>query len=176
MARPYGVLAEFATADALLGAARQARAAGFSRTEAYTPFPVEGLAESVGFHSNRVPLAALLGGLAGGAGTYFLQWYSAVVDYPFNIGGRPPHSWPAFIPAVFEVTILGAALAAVAVMLFANGLPRLVHPLFEVPEFEFASRHRFFLVLRADAPAFSGERARSFLATLAPLRVIEVPR
>jgi hypothetical protein len=171
----YGILAEFRTADALLRAALAAKAQGYARVEAYTPFPVEGLDEAVGFHGNRVALGALLGGIAGGAGTYFLQWYSAVIDYPINAGGRPLHSWAAFIPATFEITILGAALVAVATMLVANGLPRLNHPLFDVPEFELATRNRFFLCVRAAAPRFDRERASAFLAALDPLLVREVP-
>ncbi|HEX2831241.1 MAG TPA: DUF3341 domain-containing protein [Burkholderiales bacterium] len=171
----YGVLAEFRTADALLEAARAAKAAGYRDVEAYTPFPVEGLDQALAIPPNRVPLAALVGGIAGGAGTYFLQWYSAVIDYPVNIGGRPLHSWPSYIPATFEITILGAALAAVAAMLIMNGLPRLTHPLFAVPEFDLATRNRFFLCVRARGPRFDAERARAFIATLDPLCLCDVP-
>jgi hypothetical protein len=119
------MLAEFATADALLAAARAARQAGYRSAEAYSPFAVEGLAEAVGLRRNHVPLITLLGGVAGGLGAYFMQWYSAVIDYPINVGGRPLHSWPSFIPATFELTILGAACAAVLGMLFANVWPTL---------------------------------------------------
>lgn len=168
----YGVLAEFRTADALLEAARCAGAQGYGKMEAYAPFPIEGLSAAVGFASNRVPLVTLAGGIVGGAGGYFMQWYAAVISYPVNIGGRPLHSWPSFIPASFELTILGAALAAVFGMLIANGLPRLRHPLFDVPEFELATRNRFFLCLRdGDAAA-----ARDFLAGLDPLLIREVPQ
>jgi hypothetical protein len=119
--------------------------------------------------------AALLGGILGGAGAYFLQWYAAVVDYPLNIGGRPLHSWPAFIPATFELTILGAAVAAVIAMLALNGLPRLYHPLFEVDEFELASRNRFFLCLPAHDPVFAPGPARTLLEERSPLLLREVP-
>jgi hypothetical protein len=171
----YGLLAEFATTDALLDAARQAREAGFRNVEAYAPFPVEGLDEAVGFRGNRVPLAALIGGILGGVGVYFLQWYAAVIDYPLNIGGRPLHSWPAFIPATFELTILGASLAAVFGMLWMNGLPRLRHPLFDVPQFDLATRNRFFLCLPARSPGFDADRGRALLERLDPLLVCEVP-
>lgn len=170
-----GLLAEFATADALLRAANRARQAGYRQLEAYAPFAVEGLAEAVGFRRNRVPLITLLGGIAGGVGTYFLLWYSAVIDYPINVGGRPLHSWPSFLPPTFEITILGAAFAAVLGMLIANGLPRLHHPLFDVPEFDLATRNRFFLFLPADDPAFEAGRSRRFLDDLQPLLVREVP-
>jgi hypothetical protein len=171
----YGLLAEFATADALCAAVRAAREHGYAEVEAYSPFAIEGLGELAGLRRNRVPLVTLLGGLAGGAGTYFLQWYTAVVDYPVNVGGRPLHSWPAFIPATFEITILGAALAAVVGMLAMNGLPRLYHPLFEVEEFELASRNRFFLCLPARDPAFDPARSRGLLGALQPLLLLEVP-
>jgi len=171
----YGLLAEFATAEALLDAARRARAAGYRRVEAYAPFAVDGLGEAVGFGRNHVPLLTLIGGVLGGGGTYFLQWYTAVIDYPINVGGRPLHSWPSFMPATFELTILGAALAAAIGMLALNGLPQLHHPLFNLPEFDLASRNRFFLCLRADDPAYDAERGRAMLDGLEPLLVREVP-
>ncbi len=171
----YGLLAEFATADQLLAAAGQARHAGFHSMEAYAPFPVEGLAEAVGFQRNRVPLVTFLGGIAGGAATYFLLWYSAVIDYPINVGGRPLHSWPSFIPPTFEITILGAAFAAVIGMLMMNGLPRLRHPLFAMPEFDLATRNRFFLFLPASDPVFDAARSKAWLEQMKPLLVREVP-
>jgi hypothetical protein len=171
----YGWLAEFKSAEKLVEAARRARAAGYRRPEAYAPFPVEGLAEAVGSNKDRVPLITLLGGVIGGAGGYFLQWYSAVIDYPINQGGRPYHSWPSFIPITFELAVLGAALFAACGMLALNGLPKLYHPLFNVPEFELASRSRFFLCLRRDDPHFDAEQTPRFLASLEPLALQEVP-
>jgi hypothetical protein len=171
----YGLLAEFPSAEALCAAARHVRARGWTRVEAYSPVPVEGLDEIIGAGKGAIAPVTLLGGILGGAGTYFLQWYAAVVDYPINIGGRPLHSWPAFIPATFEVTILGAAVAAVLAMLVLNGLPRLYHPLFEVEEFELASRNRFFLCLPARDPVFAPGPARDLLEGLHPLLLREVP-
>jgi hypothetical protein len=171
----YGLLAEFPSADALCAAARHARANGYTRVEAYSPFAIEGLDDIVGADKSWIAPLTLLGGILGGAGTYFLQWYAAVVDYPINIGGRPLHSWPAFIPATFEITILGAAVAAVLAMLVLNGLPRLYHPLFEVEEFELASRNRFFLCLPAHDPVFAPGPARDLLEELHPLLLREVP-
>jgi hypothetical protein len=171
----YGMLAEFPTADALCAAVRAARADGYEEVEAYSPFAIDGLGEQTGLRRNHVALVTLLGGVVGGAGTYFLQWYSAVIDYPLNIGGRPLHSWPSFIPATFEITILGAAVAAVFGMLLMNGLPRLHHPLFEIEEFELASRNRFFLCLPARDSVFVPARAKALLAGLDPLLVLEVP-
>lgn len=175
MSAGYGMMAELASAEALVAAARRAREAGYRRIEAYSPFPVEGLADVLGFAGSRVPLATLIGGVVGGLGGYLLQWYSAVISYPVNIGGRPTHSWPEFIPVTFETTVLGAAVTAVVVMLAANGLPRLRHPVFDVPHFDLATRNRFFLCLSADDPRYEARSARRFLEELEPIRIAEVP-
>jgi len=167
----YGVMAEFGGAEALLAAARKARESGYGDIEAYSPFPIEGLPEATGFRRNWIPAIVLAGGLAGGIGGYFMQWYSAVLSYPINSGGKPPHSWPEFIPVTFELTVLVAAIAGVVGMLALNGLPRLYHPVFNVREFDLASRNRFFLCLRhADA-----QSARNFLRGLEPLGIWDVP-
>lgn len=170
----YALLAEFADPQALIAAVTRCRER-YRDVDAYAPYAVDGLAEALGVRKNRVPLVTLIGGLIGGAGIYFLQWYSAVVDYPINSGGRPLDSWPVFIPPTFELTILAAALAAFFGMLFLNGLPKLHHPIFNAPEFELASRNRFFVAIRATDPAFDGARTRAFLQSLAPIRVSEVP-
>jgi len=170
----YALLAEFAQPDALVAAARRARAE-YRDVDAYAPYSVEGLSEALGFARDRMPLVALLGGLAGGIGAYFLQWFTAVIDYPIDAGARPLHSWPAFIPATFELTVLGAALAVFFGLWLANGLPRLHHPLFDARDFDLASRNRFFLAIRATDPNFDPDGTRDFLVRLEPLRVIEVP-
>ena len=170
----WALMAEFATADALLAAARRVRAAGYRHAEAYSPIPVDGLAEALGFERSRVPLCTFLGALAGGAGGYFMQWYSAVVDYPVNIAGRPLNSWPMFVPVTFELAVLGGAFAAVIAMLVGSGLPRLRHPLFAAPDFDLATRNRFFLCLRSDDPAFEPQQTRRWLEGLHPLACVEV--
>src|SRR5262249_39903916 len=128
----HGLVAEFDTPNALIAATRRAVAEGYRRLDAYSPFPVEGLDEALGFHRSRVPLLTLLGGITGGVGGFFMQWFSATIHYPTNIGGRPLNSWPAFIPITFELTILCAAIATVLGMLALNGLPMPYHPLFNV--------------------------------------------
>ncbi len=170
----HALLAEFAQPEALLAAVRDARQS-YRDIDAYAPYVVEGLAEALGFESRGVQRLALLGGIAGGAGAYFLQWYTAVIDYPINSGGRPLHSWPAFIPATFELTVLGAALAIFFGLWALNGLPRLYHPVFNVEEFDLASRNRFFLAIRTSDPAFDAQQTRAYLERLQPLRVMEVP-
>jgi hypothetical protein len=142
--------------------------------DAYTPFPIEALAEVLGFHDRRVPLLVLLGGLIGGAGGYLLQYWSQVIEYPMNVGGRPFHSWPAFIVPTFETTVLGAAMAAVLGMLALNGLPQPYHPVFNVPRFVMASRDRFFLCIEAIDPRFDRVGTRRFLQSLDARAVMEV--
>jgi hypothetical protein len=172
--RMHGWMAEFASADALVEAARAARAAGYA-PDAYAPFPIEALTEALDLSRSRIPLVTFVGGLLGGIGGYFMQWYSAVIDRPIHVGGRPLHSWPMFVPVTFELAILGGALAALAAFLWTSGLPRLRHPVFEAEDFELATRNRFFLVLRSDDPAFERGVAAQWLDARAPLRRIEVP-
>lgn len=174
--RLYGLLASFDTADALLEAARLVSDAGYRRLDAFTPFPVEGLAEAIGFRGGKVRWLVLLGALLGGLLGYFIQYYSAVVDYPLNVGGKPLHSWPAFMLVTFELTILGGAFGAVLGMLALNGLPRLHHPLFNTPGFGLATRDRFFLLVDARDPRFDPENTRDLLEALGPLRVEDVER
>ncbi|MBX7103616.1 MAG: DUF3341 domain-containing protein [Gemmataceae bacterium] len=171
----YGIVAEFASPADLLEAARATKQAGYTRTDAYSPLPIEGLAGAVGGGHSKLPVLVFLGGLIGGASGYLLQYYTAVHSYPFNIGGRPLHSWPAFIPVTFECTILGAALTAIFGMLALNGLPMPYHPLFHVGRFARASRDKFFLCIEARDPIFDAARTRAFLETLSPTAVEEVP-
>jgi Alternative complex III, ActD subunit len=170
----YGLLAEFGTPERLLEAAQRAHAAGYRRMDAFTPFPVEGLADAVGFHKTRLPVIVFVGGLIGCCGGFFLQWWPNVIGYPLDIGGKPFNSWPAFIPITFELTILAAALSTVFGMLGLNGLPTPYHPVFNVPRFELASRDRFFLVIKARDRKFDLAATKEFLLSLEPRDVSEV--
>jgi hypothetical protein len=171
----YGLLAEFNKPEALLEAAHRAYAAGYRRLDAYSPYPVEGLAEAIGFTHNRMPMIVLIGGLCGGALAFTMQWFSAVIHYPLNVGGRPLLSWPAFVPITFELTILLGAFSAVIGMLGLNGLPMPYHPLFHVPNFALASRSRFFLCLQSDDPQFDRVETWRFLEEMGPRHLYEVP-
>lgn len=172
----YGLMAEFDSPEALVGAARSAFAAGFRKMDGYSPFPIDGLAEAIGFHRTRVPLIVLIGGIAGCLGGFFLQYWASVIDYPINVGGRPLNSWPSFIPVTFEVTILIAALSAFLGVLALNGLPMPYHPVFNVDRFELASRNRFFLCIESADPKFDVAATRKFLEGLEPQGVYEVER
>jgi hypothetical protein len=142
--------------------------------DAYTPFPIEELWEALGHHRNHVPVFVLLGGIVGGIGGYLLQFYASVIDYPLNIGGRPLHSWPSFIPPTFETTILFAAFSAVLAMLALNRLPQLYHPIFNAPRFALASRDRFFLCIESSDPLFRHDETANFLRSLSPREVTDV--
>lgn len=166
----YGLLAEFPSSEELLRAAQSATAAGYRRLDAYSPMPIEGLAEAIGHERTRLPLVVLIGGLVGAATGYLMQYWMTM-DYPMNIGGRPLHSWPAFIPVTFEMTILFASLAAVLGMLALNGLPRPNHPLFAVPEFSLATQDKYFLCIETTDPQFDIEGTQAFLINLNPTRV-----
>ncbi|HJY81577.1 MAG TPA: DUF3341 domain-containing protein, partial [Candidatus Binatia bacterium] len=169
-ARPpiYGLMAEFTTPEELLAAVHRAREGGYRHMDAYTPFPVEGLAEALGFQHTRLPLIVLIGGIVGAIGGCLLQYYVAVVDFPLNVGGRPLHSWPSFLPVTFETTILVAAFSAVLGMLALNGLPMPYHPVFHVPRFALATRDRFFLCIEATDPKFERDGTRRFLERSQP--------
>ena len=172
----YGLMAEFEHPEELLEATRRAHEAGYRRMDAYTPIPIQGLIEAMGNIPTRLPWLTLLGGVLGAMTGYVMQYYASVVDYPINVGGRPLHSWPAFIPIVFELTVLGAAFFSVLGMLALNGLPMPYHPVFNVPEFKLASRDRFFLCIESRDAVFDPEGTRRFLEGLSPRSVLEVPR
>ena len=175
-ARVHGLLAEFAEDRELLAAVRCARGEGYYAAclEAYSPCPIEGLDEALGARHHWVPFWMLIGAVGGGAFTYWLEWYSAVVNYPINVGGRPLFSWPAFIPPAVEMTILWAVLLGVTAVLFGARLPRVRHPLFESHEFERVTSDRFFLLVRGDDPRFDAQRTQAFLEGLSPLSIVEV--
>lgn len=170
----YGLLAEFDDPQALLDATKQAHRAGYTRVEAYTPFAVDEVAKELGQGRGWIPLIVLLGGLIGGGGGFFMQWYMMAVSYPFNIGGRPLWSWPAFIPITFELTVLGAALFGALGMLAINRLPQPYHPVFNVERFGLASQNRFFLCIEECDPRFKVEETRAFLMSTKPREVFDV--
>jgi len=170
----FGVMGEFSTPESLLAATKKAREAGYKRVEAYTPFPVEGLSEAVGFKWTAVPLLTLMGGVGGGLTGFGLQYWVAAITYPINIGGRPLNSWPAFIPVTFELTVLGASIFAVFGMLALNKLPQPYHPVFNVERFAQASTDKFFLCIEARDPKFDLVETSKFLQSLHAQHVNEV--
>ena len=170
----YGLMAEFETPEQVLAAAHRTRAAGYRRIDAFTPIPVEGLAEAVGFDWTAVPIIVFLGGFLGGCTGFGMCFYANVISFPLNIGGKPFNSWPMWIPITFELTILGAALAAVIGMLALNGLPTPYHPMFNVERFALASTDRFFLCIKARDKKFDLDQTKVFLEELKPHGVYEI--
>ena len=170
----YGLMAEFDSAQALLDAAHKVHAAGYTKADAYSPFPIHGLAEALGFRERKVARIVLGAGITGALAGYGLEYWSSVIAYPLNIGGRPYASWPAFIPVAFETTILFAALTAVFSLLALCGLPMPYHPVFNAPRFALASRNRFFLCIESEDPLFDHDRTIEFLESLEPREVSEV--
>jgi hypothetical protein len=170
----YGLMAEFDSPTALVAGAEKARLAGYRRIDAYTPIPIEELSDALGLRPTRLPILVFLGGLAGGLGGYALQYWTQTTAYALNVGGRPFHSWPHFIPVTFETTVLGAALTAFVGMWALNKLPQPYHPVFNVPEFVRASTDRFFLCIEAADPRFDRDATWSFLEGLKPVGVSEV--
>jgi len=170
----FGVIAEYDTPEQVLVAAEAARKAGYTRMDAYTPHPVEGLDDALGLAPTNLGFVVLAMGLFGAAAGYFLQWYSAAVFYPLNIGGRPLHDWPTYVVITFEVTVLLAAFTAGLYMLARNGLPRPYHPVFNTPGFERATRDGYYLCIETVDPRFDEQGVRGFLEGTGPVAVHRV--
>jgi hypothetical protein len=170
----YGLLAEFDSAQTLLDAAHAVRKAGYTKTDAFSPAPIHGLAEALGFEESIIPKVVLGGGIMGLIGGYGLEYWTQVIAFPQNIGGRPYHAWVAFIPPAYETTILLAALSCFGSLLFLCGFPRPYHPVFNAPRFSMATSDRFFLVIKANDPKFSLEDTRSFLSGLKAREVVSI--
>jgi hypothetical protein len=172
--RLYGLIAEFVSPHDLVAAAEAARAAGYRRMDAFTPYPIERLSEALGHEPSRVPTLVLIGGILGALAGYGLQLWISAVSYPLNVGGRPYNSWPAFIPVTFEIAVLVAGIFTVFGMLALNGLPTPYHPVFNVPRFALASRDRYFLCIESKDPKFDEAATRVYLEGLRPSGVFDV--
>ncbi len=170
----YGLMAEFDTATDLVDAANRVREAGYTKTDAFSPFPLHEIDEALGIKRSILPLLVFFGGLGGLLLGIGMQVFVHYIDYPLNVGGRPFLSWPAFVPASYELTILLAGFTAVFGMLFLNGLPRPYHPVFNVPRFALASREKFFLLVEAADAKYDYEETKAFLGELKPQEVFDV--
>lgn len=171
----YGLVAEFSSPEEILTAAGQAREAGYTKMDAYTPFPVTDLDEALGMQPTRLGWAVLFMGTVGALLGFFMQWYANVIAWPLlNIGGRPLNDWPSFIVITFEVSVLFAAFTAGLLMLARNGLPQPYHPIFNAPNFAGVSRDKFLLCIEATDGRFDLQETKAFLLALKPNRVDEV--
>lgn len=172
----YGLMAEFDEPEQLLSAAEKAHAEGYRDMDAYTPMPIEGLAEAIGFHNPLIHKIVFVAGLLGATGGFMLCWWMTVIAYPHNVAGRPLNSWPAYVPITFESMVLISCLTALVGMLALNGLPEPYHPVFNVKEFERASRDRFFLCIESKDPKFDFDSTWAFLKEVSPYEVQEVAK
>jgi hypothetical protein len=170
----YGLMAEFDSPTDLVSAATAAREAGYKKMDGYSPFPIHEMDEALGIKRTILPVLVFFGGLTGTAVGFLMQYYMLVIDYPLNVGGRPYLSMPAYIPVMFECTILLAAFTAVFGMIALNGLPQPYHPVFNAPRFSLASRDKFFLAIEAADEKFDLQETRSFLEGLNPQEVVDV--
>lgn len=157
MSAVYGLLLEVPGPDELLAAARDSCRASVTPLDAFAPFPVEDLPEALEIPPSRIPWIMLWCGIAGALIAFGTMTFSAVWHYPFNVGGRPYFSWPAFVPITFELTILFAALGGMFSLFILSRLPRLHHPVFNDARFRASMQGGFFLLLP------DTEAARTFL-------------
>lgn len=172
----YGYLLEFRRVADLATGAERLRNQGYTRLEAFTPFPVPELDDILVPSRDPIPFIMLIAGVIGGLGGYGIQYYTAVIDYPILSGGKPMHSWPAFIPVTFELTILFAAFAGFLACWWSSRLPQLNHPLFDATDFDLASRDRFFLLLRTDDKDFDQHRSMDDMKNVSPVHIHPVPK
>jgi hypothetical protein len=166
----FGLMAEFDRPDRLLDAVKQSRDARYRILDAYSPFPIEGLAEVMDFKDRRVPILTLIGGIGGAALGFGMQVYTNLA-FPIDIGNRPLVAVPAFMLITFELGVLGAVLLTIGGMFVLNHLPRLNHPVFDVESFHLASSDKFFLVIFSTDKKFDPDETRTFLSSLKPRRV-----
>ncbi|HVO19177.1 MAG TPA: DUF3341 domain-containing protein [Anaeromyxobacter sp.] len=168
------VLGEFGEERTLLAAARALRERGHRALDLHSPNPVAGAEEALGLRRSTVPLVTLIGGVTGAVCGYLLQWYTVGFDWPLNVGNRPPHSPPAFVPVTFELGVLFGALAIFLGLLFGYfGFPRVHHPVFEVEAFRSASIDG--LWLSAEVAQGEAEGVAAALRDLGAARVSVVP-
>jgi hypothetical protein len=160
----YGVVAEFASPYDILHAAHAVRDAGFSKLDAFTPFPVHGLDTALGHPGSKVPWIILGGACFGGGGGLLLQWWTSAVDYPLQVAGKPFFSLPAFVPITFELGVLFSAFAAIGGMLLLNRLPQPYHPVFTHSRYPRVTDDVFLLAVEAGDPAFDVQKARQTLS------------
>jgi hypothetical protein len=173
-ARPYGVLAEFESPDALIEALKRTQAEGYRALDAFTPFPVDGMAELLGYRDRRVLWLGLAGACFGFALALAMQLLTNA-DYALDVGGRPLYALSAFAVIAFELTILFSALFTALGMLYLNGLPRLHYPVFSASRFHLASKDRFFLCVKAEDPRFAETETALFLSQIGA-RSVELVR
>src|SRR5574340_131555 len=171
----YGLLARFRDSEALVAAARKVSQEGYQVVDAYTPYPVEGLADAMRLPGSPLPYAVFAGGLIGGLGGYLMQYYATVINLPWNIGGRPLNSWLTYIPITFELTVLLAAFGGIIGLFVVTRFPQPYHPVFNVEDFrKHGSQDGFYLSIASSDRRFDEAETRKFLEDLGAILVAEI--
>lgn len=170
----HGWMAEYDCEHKLMEACRKVRDSGYTKTDAFLPFPVHGIDQALGIKPTVLPWFSLCAGALGTCTALTMQYFFNAVDYPYIISGKPFASWPAFIPVTFELTVLFAAFTTVFAMLGLNGLPKWSNPVFTNPRFDRATDDRFFLWIDAADKYFNSEKVRDLLAETGAIEVDEV--
>ncbi len=160
------VLAEFTNVDSIIHAAREIHKAGYTRFDVHSPFPIHGIDAAMGIRPTILPWLVMLAGLAGLGGALGMQWWMNAHDYQFMVSGKPFFSLPAFIPIIFECTVLCASYTAVFGMLLLNRLPMLYNPMFKIERFRRVTSDRFFLAIDATDPKFQQASTSQLLRQL----------
>lgn len=144
-----GVVGFFDHPHALIDATRQVRDAHYEHFDCYTPYPVHGLEAAQGLKRSPLPWVTLFAGMTGASIAFLFQYWTSAVDWPLIVGGKPFNSWPAFVPVMFELTVLFAALATVGAMFLLNGLPNTRRKIIDPS----ITRDRFALMIEAPLPS-----------------------
>lgn len=159
----YGVVAEFDSPEQLLEGVRAARALGYGKMDAFTPFPIHGIDEAMGVGRSRLGWIVLGGGALGAVLAVLLIWWTGAVASPLVVAGKPLFAFEFATPIIFELAVLLAAFGAVLGMLALNGLPRFYHPVFRHTRFDRAADDKFLLALEANGAQFDAEQAAEIL-------------
>lgn len=171
----WGLLAEFTTADDLIAATKAAKAAGYDRMDGYTPYPLPEVADALNFPRSEIGAIMFIGGMCGALFGLFMEGWVTAIDYPLVVGGKGYFSVAMYVPIMWELLVLTASLTGTIGLFALCGLPEPYHPLFNVPQFERATRDRFFLAIEAVDPQYDPVRTKAFLESLNPASVAEVP-
>lgn len=170
------ILAEFADSKRFVEAARRADLAHSRLIDALSPFPVEGIHELLEHRRSHIRIAMFIAGILMAALAYGLEYYSAVINYPYNSGGRPFDAWPAFMLVPFATGILLAAIAGFTAFMIECGLPHLSNSLFAVRDFARVSQDRFVLALARPDNEEEARRIIDFLRNAGATAIRDVER
>lgn len=151
----------------ILKAAAKTREMGFKKFEAISGYPVHGLEEICGIKRSWIPYVTFIAGLTGLLAGLLLTWWTSVVSWPINVGGKPMFSLPAFVPVIFELTILFAALASVGALFVACKMPSVNPPVIDPG----LSSHRFAIFIPKNDVNYNEEQISQMFKELGATEV-----